>query len=352
VFSAEVSLLLPDPNNPLGFTPSPAGTWFPTRDEQDVAIWAFEHNQPAGRGTPIHSRMSGLHLPLSAGRAPAGVMSLRPKAGGELSLHQRNLLEHFVRQIALVLDRQRLRDAEINNKLLAESERLSRTLLNSVSHELRTPIAAITSAAGELRSSGTLTDPQRSLATEIESASARLNRVVQSLLSAARLQSGQVRARLDWCDAHDIVQTALRGVEDLIHNHPLEVKVPSGLPLVRVDSVLMEQALANLLTNAATHTPPGTPIEVSARVDEKDLVLEVADRGAGIPSDQLERIFDLFHRVPTAKPGGTGLGLPIVKGFVEAQGSRVEAANRSGGGARFAVFIPITHTPKLPEETA
>src|SRR5262249_33061032 len=146
------------------------------------------------------------------------------------------LVEHFVRQIALVLDRQRLRDAEINSKLLAESERLSRTLLNSVSHELRTPIAAITSAASELRSSP-LTGSQRTLAAEIESASARLNRVVQSLLSAARLQSGQVRARLDWCDARDIVRTALRDVEDLIHNYSIEVKVPAGLPLVRVDSV-------------------------------------------------------------------------------------------------------------------
>src|SRR5436190_5467247 len=109
VFSAEVSLLLPEPNSPLGFTPSPAGTWHPGADEQAAAVWAFEHNQPAGRGTPIHSNMSGLHLPLSAGRAPAGVMSVRPKAGRELTLHQRNLLEHFVRQIALVLDRQRFR---------------------------------------------------------------------------------------------------------------------------------------------------------------------------------------------------------------------------------------------------
>jgi two-component system sensor histidine kinase KdpD len=242
------------------------------------------------------------------------------------------------------------REAEIKTKLLAESERLGRTLLNSVSHELRTPIATITGAASGLCASGTLTPTQQKLATEIESASARLNRVVQSLLNAARLQSGQIRPKLDWCDVSDLIRLTLGEATSLMANHPVGVKLAAGLPLVKMDVILMGQVLGNLLVNAATHTPPGTPVEISARKDGKNLVLEVSDRGAGLPPDQVDRIFDLFHRLPTARPGGTGLGLAIVKGFVDAQGGHVQAANRPGGGAVFTVWMPASDAPGVPEE--
>jgi len=242
------------------------------------------------------------------------------------------------------------REAEIKTKLLAESERLGRTLLNSVSHELRTPIATITGAASGLSASGTLTPTQQKLATEIESASARLNRVVQSLLNAARLQSGQIRPKLDWCDVSDLIRLTLREVTSLKASHPVGVRLATGLPLVKMDVILMGQVLSNLLVNAATHTPPGTPIEVDAHMDGKNLVLEVSDSGAGLPPDQVERIFDLFHRSPTARPGGTGLGLAIVKGFVEAQGGRIQAANRPSGGAVFTIWMPASDAPDVPEE--
>jgi two-component system sensor histidine kinase KdpD len=243
------------------------------------------------------------------------------------------------------------REAEIKSKLLAESERLGRTLLNSVSHEFRTPIATIIGAAEGLRAAGELSSVQERLASEIESAGARLNRVVQNLLSASRLQSGLVRPNPDWCDIPDLLRTAVRNVENLKAGHPIKLRAGSDLPLVKLDFVLTEQALGNLLTNAAVHTPPGTAIEVGARIEGTDLVLEVSDRGPGVPADQLERVFDLFHRAPNAKPGGTGLGLAIVKGFVEAQGGRVTVANRPGGGALFAVLLPAADAPDLPDET-
>ncbi len=244
-----------------------------------------------------------------------------------------------------------LRDAEIKTKMLTESERLSRTLLNSVSHELRTPLAAITSATSGLRTSGTLTPTQEKLAAEIESASARLNRVVQSLLSAARLQSGPLRPKLDWCDASDLIRVTLQEVATLTERHPLSLKISPQLPLVKMDFVLTQQALANLLVNAATHTPPGTPIDIMAHIDGTNLLLQVADRGPGLPANQLGLIFELFYRTPTAKPGGTGLGLAIVKGFVEAQGGSVRAYNRTGGGAIFTIAMPAVDTPSLPKET-
>jgi two-component system sensor histidine kinase KdpD len=244
------------------------------------------------------------------------------------------------------------REAETKTRLIAESERLSRTLLNSVSHELRTPIAAITSAAGELHASGSLTPVQQRLIVEIEDAGARLNRVVQSLLSAARLKSGQLRPKPDWCDVSDMVRHTLRETASLTSGHRVETRITPGLILVRMDFVLMQQALANLVVNAAMHTPPGTPVEISARIEGPDFILEVADRGPGVPPGQLERIFDSFHRADDAKPGGTGLGLAIVRGFVEAQGGRVHAANRPDGGALFTITMPAKEPPNLPEEQA
>src|ERR1043166_6328099 len=175
------------------------------------------------------------------------------------------------------------RDAEIQAQLLVESERLGRTLLRSVSHELRTPIAAMTSATQTLRSTGALTSQQKDLLSEVESASERLNRVVQALLSAARIQSGQVRPKLDWCDVHDLVRVTLRGLQNQTQSHAVRSCIPADLPLVKADFVLLEQALANLIVNATTHTAPGTAVEISARRQGPDLVLTIADHGPGLP---------------------------------------------------------------------
>jgi two-component system sensor histidine kinase KdpD len=244
----------------------------------------------------------------------------------------------------------RLRDAELNARMLAESERLGRTLLNSVSHELRTPLAAIRSAASTIQTPGPVTPIQRQLLAEIDSATERLNRVVQGLLSAARLRSGQLKPKMDWCDVSELVRVSLRNVSPFVADHPLEVDMPSGLPMIKADFALLEQALSNLLVNAAVHTPAATPIIVSAKAVANELWLEVADRGPGLKVESLERIFDLFYRAEGARPGGTGVGLAIVKGFVEMQGGRVQAMNRQGGGALFRICLPLTDAPQLQDE--
>jgi len=349
VFTADIGLLLPADPAGTRLILVPKSTWHLNDSEKEFAARARDQNQAIG-GIPGES--AALYLPLTTGGAAAGVLAIRLKSGAELSSDQKDLLENFGRQTALVLDRQRLRDAETNTRLLVESERFGRTLLNSVSHELRTPLSAISAAAATLRDSGGLNPIQEKLSGEIEAATFRLNRVVQSLLSAARIQSGQVRPNLDWCDISDVVRATLREFGTALTKHRVEKRLPPGLPLIRADFALLQQALANLLVNAAAYTPEGTQIEVSAQRQGTELVLEVCDDGPGLPTDQIDRMFDLFHRPPGSRPGGTGLGLAIVKGFTEAQNGRVEAGNRPEHGAIFRIYLPIPEAPNISEEPA
>lgn len=347
-FQADVALSLPEESGPP--TPYFASTWPLSEKEHAVATWAFEHHQPAGRETDNLPSSEGLHLPLIAGERIAGVLSLRFRDSSPLLPPQRDLLEAFVRQIALVLDRQRLRDAEAQTKLLAESERLGTTLLNSISHELRTPLAAISSVASGLRSAGTLNQSQQSLTAELEEATQRLNRLVQSLLDLSRLESGHLRPSPDWHDVRDIIRAALQSLGSIMEKYKVEISIPANLPPVKLDAVLTEQILVNLFGNIAAHTPPGTTARLRFYTAAEHLVLEMADNGPGLPAGNPMRFFDRFQRGPEAPAGGTGIGLSLVKGFAEAQHGTVSAENSPDGGAVFTVKLPLTAMPPLPEE--
>jgi len=337
VFKTGASLLRPDASGHLRTTLS--------EKDHSIAQWAFQHDQPTGRFTDTLPMADAMYLPLRTDGDVLGVLRIKWQQSSPPTLDQQTLLEGFQRHIALVLDRQRLRDTETQARLLAESERFANSLLSSISHELRTPLAAITSAASGL--AGQAPDVQQALIMEIRQASDRLNRVVGNLLDMTRLESGHVMPRLDWCDVSDLVHIALQRVEKELAGRPVSVTVPQGLPLVRMDMVLMEQALTNLLLNAAVHTPAGTLVQVIAAVQDRDLSITVADRGPGLAPEVLPRVFEKFYRAPGSSAGGTGLGLPIVKGFVEAQGGRVQVANRAGGGAAFTLTLPLQEAPKV-----
>ena len=227
--------------------------------------------------------------------------------------------------------------------LLWESERLSKTMLDSMSHELRTPIAAIQSAVGNLvewENAG-LSGFQREMIGEISEATERLHRLVGNALEISRLESGAVRPNLTACDPAELVHLSVAATEKKLAQHRVSVTVERNLPMAQLDFVLMEEILINLLSNAASHTPPGTQVEVSAYVEQGSLVFQVADRGPGVDPKALPRIFDKFYRAPNAAAGGTGLGLSLVKGFAEAQGGTVRAINRADGGAVFTVRLPL-----------
>lgn len=350
VFRARVAVSLPSTEEASKVTPYFAGSWTLPDKELGVASWSLQNGEAAGAGTDTLSSSEGLHLPLLAGKRAVGVISLRFAPDTRLNLAEKSLLDAFVRQAALVLDRQRLQDFDRQARLLTESERLRKTLLNSVSHELRTPLSAITTIASGLRDAGPLNAAQDQLAHELEEASARLNRLVRNLLDLSRLRAGHLHARLDWHDLRDLIQSSWQTVGRGDRTHPFTVTIPHGFPPVKLDAVLTEQILVNLLSNAVAHTPAGTPIKVSARAEGSTLTLEVADQGPGIEDGERERLFDHFQRGASARAGGVGLGLAIVRGFAEAQGGTASVLGRQGGGAIFRIELPLAKMPSVPED--
>jgi K+-sensing histidine kinase KdpD len=236
-----------------------------------------------------------------------------------------------------------------HEKLSAEAE-LHRTLLGCVSHELKTPLSVLRSAAEQLETD----DAKRrsTLRQEITVATGRLERLVANLLNQTRLEAGALKPQLDWCDARDIINSSRRAVGSLLDGRPFKTEIAADMPLFRADPPMMEQAVANLLLNAALHTPEGTPIQVRTGVERygDQVFISVSDRGPGLPPELRESIFQKFSRGPAARPGGLGLGLSIVQGFVVAQGGVVVANENPGGGARFTIYLPYGPHGGVPNE--
>ncbi len=237
---------------------------------------------------------------------------------------------------------------ERRRALLAESERLHRTLLDSVSHELRTPLSVLNGAAERLSSA----PPERmgALGDEICTATRRLDHLVANLLGQTRLEAGALRPQLDWCDARDLVASARRPLEEALSARTIRVAIPDELPLFRADAVLMEQVLANLLLNAARHTPPAAAVRISAGLVDDRIFIAVEDDGPGLPPGIAEDPFRKFHSSRQGGAGGLGLGLSIVRGFMLAQGGEVTAGKSPGGGAVFTVYLPHTLHTRVPED--
>ncbi len=349
LFTATTALLL-DPATTGTLTPHFAASFTLSEKERGVADWSWHNRKKAGRFTDTLPASEGFHLPLLRDDQCLGVFVVCVAPAARLTLAQRDLAESFATQLALLIEREQLRAAGEREQLLAESEKLHRALLDGVSHELKTPLAVLGAAAESLASADTTT--RTTLAVEILTATRRLNRLVNNLLDQTRLESGALQPRLDWCDAHDLVNAALDGIRDSLAAHPLEISIPDDLPLFRADTALMEQVIANLLLNAAHHTPAGTPIFLAAGVDRTRarVYFTVADRGPGLPPAMHDRLFQKFQRGDAARAGGLGLGLSIIRGFVTAQGGEIVAGENPGGGAVFTVYLPYTPHGQVPTE--
>lgn len=348
LFAAQTALLLVGDDGKL--VPHFASSLSLSEKEKAVADWSCRHRKNAGRFTDTLPSSEGFHVPLVRDDRAVGVLVVRVPPAALLTLAQRDLAESFASQLALVLEREQLRAASEREKLLAESEKLHRALLDGVSHELKTPLAVLSASAETLPAADDAT--RSALVGEIRTATRRLTRLVDNLLDQTRLESGALQPRLDWCDAHDLLNAAVDGVRDSLAGHPLELNVPDDLPLFRADSALIEQVLANLLLNAAHHTPAATPIFLTAGVERSRarVFFTVADRGPGLPAGMRERLFQKFQRGDAARAGGLGLGLSIIRGFVAAQGGEIVAGENPGGGAVFTVYLPFVPHEAVPAE--
>ncbi len=349
LFSAQTALLF-DPEGSKLLTAHFAGSLTVSDKERGVADWAWRNRKKAGRFTDTLPSSEGFHVPLIRDDQTLGVFILRVAPEAVLTLAQRDLAESFATQLAFVIEREQLRSAGDREKLLAESEKLHRALLDGVSHELKTPLAVLNSAAESFPAADEKTRTR--LMEEVSIATRRLHRLVNNLLDQTRLESGALKPRLDWCDARDLVNAALDGTKDALAEHPFEASFPPDMPLFRADFALMEQVIANLLLNAALHTPAGTPVFLAAGVEasRSRVFFTVADRGPGLPAELDDRLFKKFQRGDAAKAGGLGLGLSIIRGFVSAQGGEVVAGQNPGGGAVFTVYLPLAAHSAVPCE--
>ncbi|MDF2635216.1 MAG: osmosensitive channel signal transduction histidine kinase [Pelosinus sp.] len=315
--------------------------------ERAVAIWAYEHGEMAGRCTDTLPGARYMYLPLTTSDKTVGVLGIQVQEK-MLTAVQRRLMEAWAGLAAIAVERVNLAEQARQATLLIESDQLRTALFNSISHELRTPLASIMGAiSGLLDAEGvySVTD-QKDLLETIKEEANRMDRLVANLLDTARLESGMMQLKKDWCDIEDIAGIALRRVAECIKGRPLRVNISAEIPLVKADCVLLEQVLVNLLDNACKYSAQGSEIVITASHDEKVIQVSVADRGVGIPAEYLTRIFDKFYRVEQPKSViGTGLGLSICKGILEAHGGYIHAENRPGGGAVVTFVIPCIEQP-------
>ncbi len=341
-FSRSVALFLPDGEE---LQPRLVTQEFPLHEhERALARWVFRHGKPAGYGTDRLPEASARYLPLKTARGTVGVLGVQPTAAKTpLSSEQRRLLDAFASQAALAIERAELAEEAHRGDVMRETERLQTALLNSISHDLRTPLASITGALSSL------VDPtatvgestRRELLENAKEEADRLNHLLGNLLDMNRLEAGAVRLRVEPSDVEDLVGTALAQLGDAAQRRDIRVMLPPDLPLIPMDFALVTQALVNLLDNAMKYSPAGAPIEIRTRPDVGAVQVRIEDRGSGIPSEDLTRIFDKFYRIQREwAKRGVGLGLAISKGIIEAHGGRIWAENRPGGGSIVAFTLP------------
>jgi two-component system sensor histidine kinase KdpD len=343
-FESQVTILLPDTGGRIRHPRGEASATSFRGADLGVAQWVFDHWNRAGLGSDTLPGQDALYLPLSAATGTLGVLAVLPANPRRVLLpEQMHLLETFASQIALALERTKLAEAAQGTQLKIEGERLRNALLAGVSHDLRTPLSVIAGAASTLALSGErLTPEQRAeLTRAIYEEAEQMNALVGNMLEMTRLESGTPQLRRDWHSIEEITGVVLARFRRKLEGRPVETEIPADLPLVRIDGVLIEQVMANLLQNALKYTPAGTPVEIGAAADADAVTVSVADRGPGLSTAALGRVFDKFYREnPESAVTGAGLGLSICRAIVEAHGGRIEAANRAGGGAVFRFTLP------------
>lgn len=368
MLKVNVVLLLPESDNQevtaRGATVTVRAGYPPEDVVEDAdlaaAKWAWENNRPAGRGADTLPGAKWLFLPMRTGRGPVGVVGIDTGAAGALlTPDQRRLLDALIDQAALAIERVTLAEDVDRTRLVAETERLRSALLTSISHDLRTPLASILGSATSLNRYGPMLDEtaRSDLAATIQEEAERLNRFIANLLDMTRLESGAILPRTAPVDLAEVVGSTLERAGKILNAHRVDVGLAADLPMLNVDAVLFEQALFNLLDNAAKYAPASSLIRIEACREPGPgagrVRIRVSDEGDGLPPDDVEKIFDKFYRVQAQdhRRAGTGLGLAICRGFIESLGGTITAGNRRDrSGAVFTLTLPAAADPPRLEE--
>jgi two-component system sensor histidine kinase KdpD len=283
---------------------------------------------------------------LNGTRLNPGVLVVQDEV--EFTSEQKSYWDTFIAQITNALEREMLGELAQKVRFLDESDRLYKTLFNSISHELRIPVATVMGASDSIIHSETSPEVQKALCSEIFTASLRLNRLIENLLNMSRLESGHISPRFDWYEMNDLLNKVIKDLDTELEAYVLKVELSDEVPLVKMDFGLMEQVVYNLLFNCTQHAPEGSVIRIRIDYRKGYLNLSVADEGPGFHASQLPHVFKKFFRVDGSKTGGLGLGLSIVRGFVEAHNGKVTVRNGTEKGAVFTVVFP-SESPEIEE---
>lgn len=332
----------------IGMQISTSGSAAPGDTDLAAADWAYRHGQPSGRYTDTLAGAEWWFLPLLDGEErPVGVAGMRfPRNVPRLTPEQRQLAEAMVDDIAQAALRTRLvadlEKAHVSN----ETERLRSALLSSVSHDLRSPLSAMIGSAESLSSYAEAMDAtdRRALLNTILVEGERLDRYIQNLLDMTRLGHEGLQINRDWIGVDELIGSAARRLQRYQPDVKLQLDIPATLEPIWVHPALVEQAVFNVMENAAKFSPPGEAVEVTARLVEGELRIDVLDAGPGIPDEERARIFDMFYTVGRGDRGrhGTGLGLTICQGMIGAHGGRVQALpGRDGRGTLIRITLPL-----------
>jgi two-component system sensor histidine kinase KdpD len=336
---------------------------YPPEDDLDAsdlaaANWAWSHNRAAGRGADTLPGAKRLFLPMRTGRGTIGVVGIdSDKAGPLLTPEQRRLLDALIDQAALAIERVHLVEEADRVKRSIETDKLRAAILTSLSHDLRTPLSGILGAAGALRdlsdvlSKGDKTELLDTIVEESE----RLNRFIANLLDMTRLEAGAISPNIAPHTLSELIGTTLARASKITSDHRIDLDLATDLPMVNVDAVLLEQALFNLIDNASKYAPAGSAIRIQGWRENDVVRLQVLDEGPGIPAGAIDRIFDRFYRVHKEDTvrAGTGLGLAVSRGFIEAMQGRIFAGNRSDRtGAVFTIALPLAPAAQELETAA
>ena len=318
-----------------------------------AADWAQRHAQATGRFTDTLAGSAWWFLPLRDARGVMGVAGVRfTRELPRLAFEQRRLAEAMADDIAQAALRTRLVADLEDARITGETERLRSALLSSVSHDLRSPLASMIGSASSLASYADAidADDRKALLETIQREGERLDRYIQNLLDMTRLGHSGLTLNRDWINVDELVGSAVGRLQRYQPDVRLQTRIEADLPPIWVHPALVEQAVFNVLENAAKFSPPGEPIEVDARLTEGHLRIDVRDRGPGIPEQERSRIFDMFYSVERGDRGrqGTGLGLTICQGMIGAHGGSVEALpGADGRGTTIRITLPLLH-PRVP----